>query len=106
MESRAHGRTHHPPPRHNGVPCQAINIIMLSSAAVSKGCACPFWLTFRQVQELGRYVRKRETGELVVYAGHITRTTTDDKGEQIERKIAFLKGYTVLAADGIRRSSL
>jgi antirestriction protein ArdC len=48
---------------------------------------------------LGGNVRKGETGELVVYANRITRTETDDKGEEQEREIAFLKGYTVFNAE-------
>jgi len=44
-------------------------------------------------------VRKGETGELVVYANSITRTETDDKGEESEREIPFLKGYTVFNAE-------
>jgi antirestriction protein ArdC len=36
---------------------------------------------------------------LVVYANGITRTETDDEGEEQEREIAFLKGYTVLNAE-------
>jgi antirestriction protein ArdC len=87
------------PLRHNGVPYKGINVVMLWSAAVSKGYACPLWLTFKQTQELGGNVRKGETGELVVYANRITRTETDDKGEEQAREIAFLKGYTVFNAE-------
>jgi antirestriction protein ArdC len=87
------------PLRHNGVPYKGINVVMLWSAAVSKGYACPLWLTFKQALELGGNVRKGETGELVVYANRITRTETDDKGEEQEREIAFLKGYTVFNAE-------
>ena len=84
------------PLRHNGVPYKGINVVMLWSASVVKGYACPLWLTFKQALELGGHVKKGETGELVVYADRITRTETDDKGEAIEREIPFLKGYTVL----------
>ena len=72
---------------------------MLWSAATTKGYACPLWLTFKQALELGGAVRKGETGELVVYANRITRTETDDKGEECEREIPFLKGYTVFNAE-------
>lgn len=87
------------PLRHNGIPYKGINVIMLWSASVMKGHACPLWLTFRQAQELGGHVRKGETGELVVYADRITRTETDKKGEEIEKEIPFLKGYTVFNAE-------
>ena len=87
------------PLRHNGVPYNGINVVMLWSAATEKGYACPLWLTFKQALELGGAVRKGETGELVVYANRITRTETDDKGEELEREIPFLKGYTVFNAE-------
>ncbi len=87
------------PLRHNGIPYKGINVIMLWSASVAKGYACPLWLTFKQALELGGNVRKGERGELVVYADRITRTETDDKGEETERAIPFLKGYTVFNAE-------
>jgi antirestriction protein ArdC len=87
------------PLRHNGVPYNGINIVMLWSAATEKGYACPYWLTFKQAIELGGNVRKGEKGELVVYANRLTRTETDDKGEEVEREIPFMKGYTVFNAD-------
>jgi antirestriction protein ArdC len=78
------------PLRHNGIPYNGINVIVLWSAAVSKGYACPLWLTFKQALELGGHFRKGEAGELVVYANRITRTETDDKGEETEREIPFM----------------
>ena len=87
------------PLRHNGIPYKGINVVMLWSAATVKGYACPLWLTFKQALELGGNVRKGETGELVVYADRITRTETNDKGEETDREIPFLKGYTVFNAE-------
>ncbi len=87
------------PLRHNGVPYKGINVVMLWSAATVKGYACPLWLTFKQALELGGNVRKGETGELVVYADRITRAATDARGEECEREIPFLKGYTVFNAE-------
>jgi antirestriction protein ArdC len=83
------------PLRHNGVAYQGINVVMLWSASVVCGYACPIWLTFKQAQQLGGNVRKSEHGELVVYADRINRTETDAKGEEVERSIPFMKGYTV-----------
>jgi antirestriction protein ArdC len=87
------------PLRHNGIPYRGINVVMLWSAAVTKGYSAPLWFTFRQAQELGGNVRKGEHGELVVYADRITRTQTDEKGAEVEREIPFLKGYTVFNAE-------
>jgi len=87
------------PLRHNGIPYKGINVVMLWSAAVTKGYACPLWLTFKQAIELGGHVRKGEAGELVVYANSITRTGTDATGEETEREIPYMKGYTVFNAE-------
>jgi antirestriction protein ArdC len=87
------------PLRHNAVPYQGINVVVLWCAAVSKGYSCPFWLTFKQAIALGANVRKGEHGELVVYADRITRTGTNHKGEEVERSIPFMKGYTVFNAE-------
>ena len=87
------------PLRHSGIPYRGINVVMLWSAAVAAGHTCPTWLTFKQAIELGGNVRKGERGELVVYANSITRTETDIKGEETEREIPFLKGYTVFNAE-------
>ena len=48
------------------------------------------------------HVRKGEKGCLVVYANAITRTEHDDAtGEDVEREIPFLKGYTVFNVEQI-----
>lgn len=90
------------PLRSCGVPYQGINVLMLWAEAVEKGYAAPIWLTFKQALALGGCVRKGEKGSLVVYASKITRTEADkDTGEESERNIPFLKGYTVFNAEQI-----
>jgi antirestriction protein ArdC len=90
------------PLRHNGLPYQGINVVMLWSAAVAQGFAAPIWMTFRQAQELKAHVRKGEKGNLVVYASTVTRTERDDEtGEEQERDIPFMKGYTVFNVEQI-----
>ena len=83
------------PLRANGQPYRGINVLMLWGAAVERGFAAPIWMTFKQAQELGAHVRKGEKGNLVVYANTITKTETDENGEESERDIPFMKGYTV-----------
>ena len=59
-------------------------------------------MTFKQALELNANVRKGEQGSLVVYAYKITRTETDDgTGEETERDIPFMKGYTVFNVEQI-----
>jgi len=90
------------PLRFNGVPYQGINVLMLWGEAVAKGYSAPIWMTFKQSLELGGHVRKGEKGSLVVYADRICRTETNaDTGEDVDREIPFLKGYTVFCVDQI-----
>jgi antirestriction protein ArdC len=75
---------------------------MLWSAATLKAYAAPIWMTFKQSKELGAHVRKGEEGSLVVYADKIIRTETDaETGEDAERAIPFMKGYTVFNVEQI-----
>jgi len=90
------------PLRHNGQPYTGINVLSLWISAVARNFAAPIWMTFRQALELGGHVRKGEKGSLVVYANSITRTERDEKtGEDVEREIPYMKGYTVFNVEQI-----
>jgi antirestriction protein ArdC len=90
------------PLRAGGIPYRGINVLMLWSAAMDKGYAAPVWMTFKQAMELKANVRKGERGSLVVYADKILRTETDAAtGEDSERAIPFMKGYTVFNVEQI-----
>lgn len=94
------------PLRGNGIPYQGINVLMLWSAAIEKGYAAPIWMTFKQALELKANVRKGEEGSLVVYADKIIRKvipsgTDAATGEEAERAIPFMKGYTVFNVEQI-----
>jgi antirestriction protein ArdC len=89
------------PLRAVGKPYQGINVIMLWASAMEQGFDCPIWITYKQAAELGGQVRKGEKGSLVVYADTFTRTETNDKGEDVETAIPFMKGYTVFNAQQI-----
>ena len=89
------------PLRYNGTPYQGINVLLLWSEAVARGFVSPFWMTFKQSVELGGHVRKGETGSTVVYASQFTKTETDERGDEVERGIPFLKAYSVFNVDQI-----
>jgi len=90
------------PLRANGIAYRGINVLMLWASAVEKGFAAPLWLTYKQAQELGGQVRKGEKGSPVVYANTVTRTEKDEStGEETERDIPFMKGYTVFNAEQV-----
>jgi antirestriction protein ArdC len=88
--------------RFNGAPYSGINVVMLWSEAVDRGYSAPIWMTFRQAGELGGHVRKGEHGSSVVYASTFKKSEQDaETGEDIERDIPFMKGYTVFNVEQI-----
>jgi len=89
------------PLRGNGKPYSGINVVMLWATAMQRGFCAPIWMTYRQAAELGAHVRKGEKGTLVVYASKISRTEADENGDEIEREIPFLKGYSVFNVEQI-----
>jgi len=90
------------PLRFNCQPYSGINVLSLWMSATAQGFAAPIWMTFRQAIELDAHVRKGEKGSLVVYANAITRTEHDeDTGEDFEREIPYLKGYSVFNVEQI-----
>ena len=90
------------PLRFNGQPYSGINILSLWMSASAQGFAAPIWMTFRQAIELNAHIRKGEKGSLVVYASAITRTEhNEETGEDVEREISYLKGYTVFNVEQI-----
>ena len=95
---RAGGRIARPL-RNNGQPYSGINILILWAASVEQGFAAPIWMTFNQAHELSAHVKKGEKGSLVVYDNKITKT--EDDGNDVEREIPFMKGYTVFNVEKI-----
>jgi len=89
------------PLRHNGQAYSGINILMLWASAMEQGFTCPMWMTFKQATELNAHVKKGEKGSLVVYANKLTKTEDDGAGNEVEREIPFMKGYTVFNAEQI-----
>lgn len=89
------------PLRAGGQPYKGINVLTLWESAMSQNFAAPIWMTFNQAKELKANVRKGSKGTLVVYADRITRTETAEDGQETERGIYFMKGYTVFNVEQI-----
>jgi len=87
--------------RRNGIPYQGANIIMLWAAAVEREFTAPIWMTYKQAQALGGQVRKGERGEAVVYADKLHKTELDDRGQEVDVTIPYMKVYTVFNVEQI-----
>lgn len=89
------------PARHCGTPYRGINIILLWSASMANDFIASKWMTYRQADELGGHVREGEHGTMVVYGDSFKTTEQDDEGEDIERRIRFMRAYTVFNVEQI-----
>lgn len=91
-----------------GMPCNAgtgrrysgINVLVLWYALSEHGYGSQRWLTYKQAQDLGGYVRKGERGTTVFYVDRFTPRNSDGAelplGEGAQgRQIVFLKRFTV-----------
>jgi len=73
-----------------------VNVLLLWGEGFAKGYRHNGWLTFKQARGLGGHVKKGSRGCSIVYASTFSRMERDkDTGEEKEKKIPFLKGYTV-----------
>jgi antirestriction protein ArdC len=89
------------PLRCCGTPYKGINVLLLWAEAVESGYVAPIWMTYKQAAERGGHVRKGEHGSHIVYANRFTKTEEDDRGEEIERSIPFMKSYVVFNVEQI-----
>jgi len=90
------------PLRHNGEAYNGVNILLLWGSAIENGYQRPTWMTFKQAIDYGGHVRKGEKSSLVVYANQIVKTEENAAtGEDTEKVIPFLKGYSVFNVEQI-----
>lgn len=89
------------PLRAGGRPYTGINVLTLWESAVTHNFTSPVWMTFKQAKGLNASVRRGSKGSLVVYADRVTRTERAEDGEERERDVYFMKGYTVFNAEQV-----
>src|SRR5262249_28553197 len=69
---------------------RGINVWMLASA----GYSSPYWLTYRQAQEIGGHVRKGEHGSPVVFWKFVDRREEGQDGEETTRQAPLARLYS------------
>lgn len=79
-----------------GKSYRGVNVTLLALAQQANGYPSSGWLTYKQAQELGGYVRRGERGELVVFWKFVKRTEKDaETGEEMTKQFPLLRHYTV-----------
>ncbi|NOR70851.1 MAG: DUF1738 domain-containing protein [Methylomarinum sp.] len=90
------------PLKHDFEPYNGINILNLWMEAEERGFSAPVWMTFKQAKDLGGCVRKGEKASLSIIAKTFQKTEQDEStGEEIEKNIPFMKGYSVFNVEQI-----
>lgn len=86
------------PLRHNGVPYQGVNVLMLWMTQMERGFASQYWMTFNQAKEFGAHVRKGEKGTTIIFWTKATKTNEETDEEY---SFSMPKSYSVFNADQI-----
>lgn len=89
------------PVNSKGRPYNGVNVLMLWAAAALAGYTSNRWFTFKQAKAAGGCVRKGERSTRVILWRPITRTETDDAGEESERTFLVARSYCVFNADQV-----
>ena len=79
----------------SGKAYQGINALVLS--IVGSNYSSPYWLTFKQAQQLGGSVKLGEKGTHITYYSKVTKKDKDT--EEVTGSFSLLKGYVVFNAD-------
>ena len=83
----------------SGKPYRGVNLLLLANEGGS-----PFWLTYRQAQEIGGHVKAGERGQTVVFwkflakKGESAEGETENDESPSSRQYAMAKAYTVFNA--------
>ena len=85
-----------------GKPYRGVNILLLWSSPYSS----PFWLTFKQAQELKGVVRKGERGTQIVFYKQLhnrkdDEKTTDNEKERAPFVLCYYTVFNVEQCDGL-----
>ena len=81
-------------------PYRGVNVFLLAMTADVMGCDSPYWLTYKQAQQLGGNVRKGEKSALIVFWKQLEITDKNaDAGNDKPKLIPFLRYYNVFNVD-------
>lgn len=94
------------PLRHCGTAYRGINTVVLWMAAKARGYASPYWMTYRQAEEIGGQVRRGETcSHAVLYKTVDAKEAEGDEtaisSNDSDRKRRVLRQFAIFNADQI-----
>jgi antirestriction protein ArdC len=87
------------PLRSCGEAYRGINVILLWMQAIEAGYSSPFWMTYKQAEELGGQVKKGAKGSRIVFFSAFDKEVESADGSKETKSIPFLKTYCVFNAE-------
>ena len=74
-------------------PYRGINPFLLAMTAENKGYNSPYWMTYKQAENLGGNVKKGEKSTVVIFWKRLSITETDKETGKVEAKIIPMLKY-------------
>ncbi len=89
------------PRKWDGQPYKGSNVFALVMQSMRRGYTSPYFLSFKKAKELGGHVRKGASSCQTVYFDTISKTGTNDNGEDVDKTFRLLKYFNVFSADQV-----
>jgi antirestriction protein ArdC len=74
---------------------RGVNVLLLQLAEMKHRYPFGLWASYKQWQALGGQVRRGEKGTQIVFFKPVTRTRTDDNGQEVEESFPLLRTFHV-----------
>ena len=82
-----------------GAPYRGINQLVLQLSAMRFGYKSKWWGTFNQIRQQNSSVRKGEKGHRVILWKPISRTRTNEQGNDVDEKFLVMREFVVFNAE-------
>jgi antirestriction protein ArdC len=74
---------------------RGVNILTLGIAEMVRGSSSPYWLTFRQAQKHGGYIKKGERATHIVFSEKKVKEVQKEDGTKEEKVFHFIRSFPV-----------
>lgn len=78
---------------------RGINVLLLGLAAMENGFHSRWWGTYRQIKEMGGFVRRGQKASQIILFKPITKTVRKDDGEEVEKTFPLMRTFSVFNAE-------
>jgi antirestriction protein ArdC len=86
---------HLPTNYDSGKEYRGVNILTLGIAEMVMGYSSPYWLTFRQAQKHGGYIRRGEKATYIVFSERKVKEVQKEDGTKEERVFHFVRSFPI-----------